>query len=95
MSNYVHHSMFRIRSMTHKLYLLQYSFPHRTVFLYIPGILETCLPITQSFCFHINYMGYTQKMRFFDLSVWKTSSSEAFLLPLTSAQLWVWRILLI
>ena len=28
-------------------------------------------------------MGYTQKMRFFDLSVWKTSSSEAFLLPLT------------
>lgn len=70
-------------------------FPHWIAFLYIPGILETYLPITQSFCFHINYMGYTQKMRFFDLSVWKTSSSEAFLLPLTSAQLWVWRILLI
>ncbi len=95
MSNFILLSMVRIRNLTHKSDMQQYSFPHWIAFLYIPGILETYLPITQSFCFHINYMGYTQKMRFFDLSVWKTSSSEAFLLPLTSAQLWVWRILLI
>lgn len=48
------------------------------------GNIRDLLADYSKFLLSYNYMGYTQKMRFFDLSVWKTSSSEAFLLPLTS-----------
>ena len=55
------------------------------------GNIRDLLADYSEFLLSYKLHGYTQKMRFFDLSVWKTSSSEAFLLPLTSAQLWVWR----